>query len=276
MPGDAAKGGASPDILLWLTDMHVGGTTALWPPGMTGTDATPLPQNRIQEWLWSHWQRSWAAFHEWRSDRPYVLALGGDIIEGVHHRTTQVMDSDPAFHVAAAEYLLSPVARSAARCYVVRGTEVHVGPSSERALGDIVGAVAHPETGQRSAHEWDIEIAGVRVAMHHHMPTTSRKYLEASQLSIQLGNIQLNYARLGLPVPQVVLCGHRHVPGFYTDGRAAMGAGGCWQAKTNYGHKVVPRSLPLFGFMALDFHRPGCVPYWRDEFNFAPRAPEVA
>jgi hypothetical protein len=95
----------------------------------------------------------------------------------------------------------------------------------------------------KAKDKWLIRVAGTLIDATHHVGTTSRAYLEASAMSINMGNARLNYATNGHEIPKVFLRGHRHVPGYFTDGAGLFAITGAWQALTRYGHKVVPDSM---------------------------------
>jgi hypothetical protein len=172
----------------------------------------------------------------------------------------------------AARTALAPHAERARAVYVVVGTECHVG-SHEHALGCELGAVRHPDTGSYAAHRWDIDVNGTLCTFAHHMPTTSRKYLEGGAMSIVLGNMQLNRARLGQAVPRVASYAHRHVPGFYTDGFAACVVSPCWQIKTSHGEKVATDSVPVIGGAVWEIKEPGGLPVWHYGWQYKPAEP---
>jgi hypothetical protein len=94
---------------------------------------------------------------------------------------------------------------------------------------------------------------GCLVEAKHHMPVTGRAYLEASAMSIAMGNRRLNCLRAGHRVPQVFLRGHRHCGGSYSDGVGLFAVTGAWQLLTRHGHKVVPDSLPSPTVLILDW-----------------------
>ena len=239
---------------------------------MKGTDETPRPQNSLQEWTWRCWEDFWTRFHKRRKGEPYILVAMGDLIEGHHHRTIQVMDFDSAPQNEAARVAFEPHVEQAEKFYVVIGTECHV-HSAEGTLGRILGAEKHPDTGASAAHQWLIDIGGTLCAFQHHMPTTSRKYLEAGSLSIMLGNLQLNDARAGYQVPRVAFFGHRHVPGFYTDGDGACIVTPSWQGLTSHGHKVASTSRTVIGGTVCDFPGKGGLPTWEYGWMYRPKQP---
>jgi hypothetical protein len=108
------------------------------------------------------------------------------------------------------------------------------------------------------------------------MTTTSRAYLEASAMSILMGNARNNSIRSGHRVADIYLRGHRHCGGFYTDNAGMFGVTGGWQFLTRHGHKVVTDSIPRPSILILDFRgkKPGELPI-HQSITFNPPQDEI-
>lgn len=243
-------------LLVCLSDLHCGSSRALMPPGFRDTEDQGHEPNRFQDWLWGWW---WD-FHEWiervAGDSPYSLLLNGDLIEGVHHGTTQLVTNDPADHAKIALEVLAPLSERAERVYMVIGTEVHT-KTTEHSIAQRLGCVPSPLTRQPCHEKLWLRQNGVLIAVSHHIGTTGRQALEATQLSIQLTEDQAQAARIGDPIPQMIVRSHRHVYGYYTDGDGSALVLPSWQFLTRHGHKVVPAARQRFGGAILDWRNVG-------------------
>ena len=230
-----------------VSDLHVGGTTALWPPDgeLTSGNIVGFGNNVAQKWLWKCWQDTIKTASAHFGDDPFVLILNGDLMDGDHHRNKELTAVIEADHATAAVKCLEPLVALAQKTYVVRGTECHT-RDFERMIADMLGA-------EYSGDKLLIKIHGTLIDAAHHMPTTGRAYLEASALSILLGNARLNYARVDHQLPKVFLRAHRHVGGVYTDGSAAIVATGAYQLLTRWATKVVGESICRPAFAILDW-----------------------
>ena len=236
-----------------MSDLHCGSTVALLPPEFETQEGQVVRQNKVQQWLWQCWTDATEVWlNKIVGDDPFALVVNGDAIEGVHHGTTQVISPDPTDHRIAAQRVLEPLAERSAAVFVVRGTEVHT-KNSENHLASSLGARPHPDTGMPAADRWLIDCAKTRCVFRHHIGVTSRAYLEASQLSIHLGNEQIEAARVGHPVPRVIGCAHRHRYGCYDDSRGLCFVSPPWQALTRHGHKVVSAAVTRPGMVLLDW-----------------------
>lgn len=251
-PGGMAGGGVrSIRRVVCLSDLHVGSTRAILPPGFITIEGHGVRLSAPQEWLWEAWE----ATGEWIARKvraePFALVVNGDLIEGIHHRSTQVWSPDSSDHVAAAIRLLEPMAEAAARIYIVRGTEAHSGSAAEIVIGTALGAqVVH---GQHAADCLDLAVHGCHCRFVHHIGTSSRLGLYATQLGVMLAEAQAQAARFGQEVPRVYVAGHRHTYGAYRDDRGLCITLPAWQVLTRYGWKVAPASVVGAGAVILDW-----------------------
>jgi len=176
---------------------------------------------------------------------PWVLIVNGDCIEGRHHGSQEVVAERNKDHSDAAIAALLPLAAKAVSRHFITGTQCHVGEWEEY--------IAEQCCGQSEGDKALIEINGTLVDAAHHMPTTSRAYLEAGAMSITMGNARLNYARSGHKLPRVFVRAHRHCGGFYSDNHALFVVNGAWQMLTRYGHKVVGDAICRPSLTILDW-----------------------
>jgi len=239
-------------LLVCVSDIHAGSTVGLLPPDFVAHEGQSVNQNAIQRWLWSCWLDANKWLDAVVGDDEFALVINGDATEGVHHRTLQVITPDIGDHLSAAIHILQPLAERAEDVFVVKGTEAHTG-NIEEALGRELGAYKHPDTGHHSTDKLYLEVNGCPVVFHHHIGATSRTYLEASALSIHLINEQAEHLQAGLTPPRVLVTGHRHRFGAWTNAHGTCVCLPPWQGLTRYGHKVVPSAMTKPGLVVLDW-----------------------
>lgn len=237
-----------------ISDPHFGSLWSLLQPGFLTEKGQPVGRTKLAEWFWECWEIG----HSWLSSvvdpLEYAFVFNGDLIEGNHHRTDEIWSVSPRDHAKAAKEALGPVARRAAKRFVVTGTECHVG-NAETSIASDLGAEVNPEFRQPYWHRLSLSICGLRVSVRHHFPATSRAYLEGSQHSIQMGNATVEAVRAGDRAPDVVIGAHRHRTGHFCDGNRLTVVTGAWQGLTRHGFKVVPDGRPCPSIYILD---------WRD------------
>lgn len=259
-------------LLAVVSDLHCGSTVGLMHPESEQESGNSIGfgRNVHQAWLWQCWQQMEERVQEICDGWPYALLVNGDATEGIHHRTTEVVATTIAEHVAIATKCLKFLSGNAKRTLVVKGTECHT-HNMETVLAQKLGAVDGV-----AKDKWLFRIHGCLIDATHHVGVTSRAYLEASQYSIAMGNARLNYIRAGHEVPRLFLRAHRHCGGTFSDGDSMMGITAAWQFLTRHGRKVVPDSIPRPSAQVFDWRgKPeGALPAVHD-ITFAPPADEI-
>lgn len=241
------------EILVDVSDIHCGSVYGLAAPESKTESGNVVTHgdNLHQRWLWSMWLEMCLRVTEIIGDTPKEnvgLLLNGDMTEGVHHRNEhELMMALIDSHCNMAEYCLRPLVALADKVFVTKGTECHT-KNIENYLAAKLGA-----EGGTAKDKWHIRINGCLVDAAHHMTTTGRAYLEASAMSILMGNARINYLRNRHEVPQVFLRAHRHCGGYFSDGAGLFGVTGAWQMLTRHGGKVVTDSIPSPTVLVLDW-----------------------
>jgi hypothetical protein len=237
----------TPLINLVLSDTHCGSDCGLLPPSVELDDGTTIGhgKNKRMRWLWESFVDMQARFHSLCNGDPYILTINGDVIEGIHHRTEEVVAAKIMEHLTIAREALGNLIRGAAKVVITRGTECHV--------RDLETVFAKEFGVSKALDVQQYTVNGCLVDARHHMPVTGRMHLEASALSISMANTRSNMTRSGHPLPKVFIRGHRHVMGDYCDGESMILVCGAWQHLTRHGNKVVPDSIPRPSAYALDW-----------------------
>jgi hypothetical protein len=268
MPTKLKKGGMPPKrpkLLLAISDLHCGSDVALAPPlvKLRAGNHVTAGENYAQIWLWQEFNRCLDTFFEYAAGDPFAAVFNADICEGIHHGTTEVIEIERERHLGIAIEATRRIWERADKSYVTEGTFCHTG-NLEHLFAEKIGAEKPPGSPDDhwAPHKWLFEIHGCLVDATHHMPVTSRAYLEAGAMSITRGNALLNAVRAGHRPAQVYLRGHRHVPGIYSDHQSLFAVTGAWQFLTRHGRKVVPDSVPCPTIMVLDWRHvaPGELP----------------
>lgn len=247
------------DMVVVVSDPHAGSSYGLMPNPFTTIGGQVIRPNALQRWLLACWHDFWAWSDTRTSGLKWAFVLNGDATEGVHHRTTEVISADTGDHMAAAVELLAPIAERADHTFIVEGTECHTS-NLEHAIGDKLGAVKCRMGSGHSLHAWpqlSLNVNGCCGIIRHHISTTTRPYLEATQLSVQLGVDRIESIRAGTPAPRFLVSAHRHQYGHYSDGDAVSVVCPPWQGLTRHGRKVVPAATTRVGGVILDFREAG-------------------
>ncbi|MCM2276103.1 MAG: hypothetical protein NDI75_15045 [Candidatus Didemnitutus sp.] len=237
------------ELLAVVSDPHCGSTVGLMTPTYETLKGQTISQSPVQKWLWGCYQDAVGFVRDVKGESPLALVINGDCIEGIHHGTKEVISPEVGDHKQLAIDCLSPLAELATKRFMISGTECHTG-ASEISIATSLGCERNPDfpapkDGKKDndgAYIFDrlaLDIKGVRLVARHHMPTSVRRNLSATQLSIQLGEEQLEAVNNGEPMPRVLLMAHRHRTGHFMDDNGMSVVTGAWQALTRHGHKVV-------------------------------------
>lgn len=274
-----AKPKPSPRVAVFISDLHCGSPSGLLPPELVNLDDNPIGQNPFQRWLWKCWEDCWGwALDEIGRD-PWALIVNGDIIEGNHHGTRELISPRDEDHGTAAYHALTPLVKAAAATYMVQGTECHTGEAEHKMATrwKTEGlAVRTPDSRRASWPSLRLEIAGCLNHIAHHINTTSRPYLEGSQPSIHLGVERVEAARTNSGVPRCVWRAHRHVFGSWRDAHGCLTVTPPWKGHDRYTRKVVPAASITVGLVMADWrHRDdGDIPDIRPKMHTA-QAPKI-
>lgn len=236
-------------------DPHAGSTYGVLPEGFITHEGNEVKRNALQRWMGDAWDDCMEFKKKVIGKDPFALGWNGDLIDGNHHGTKEIWSVNEADHMMAAVEFMKPLSLEADSVYITEGTESHT-KNAEHTIAKILQGDGVNVISPKGKGAWDslaLEIAGSLVEVDHHMPTAMRSYLEASALSIMLGDVRNQRARAGARCPDVIVRSHRHRFGLYEDGYGMALALPAWQALTRFGRKVVPGAMPQVGIVILDW-----------------------
>lgn len=247
-----------PVLIAVVNDIHAGGTTALCPDTIHLDDGGEYSASKAQRWLFQCFGNYWQQIRQKREqlDAELYVVVNGDLVEGDHHRTTQILSGNPNAQAAAwtacAHVFLD---LKPDRIAIIRGTGAHAGvsASAEERIADGLRRdkrpiVSDPETGAASWWHWRPEIQGVRLDFAHHGRMGRLPRTRGSQLVLYAWDITDEHVQSGHPIPHLAFRAHNHKKG--DSGSAApvrVVATGAWQFATEHVHKVAADSLADVG-----------------------------
>lgn len=246
----------SAKVIILLSDLHVGATAGLLPPDFVTFEGNEIKQNPYQKWLWESWLECWKWSKDIIGKDEWIGVINGDLIDGNHHMTREIISPDTADHISAAIDILKPVLKTASGVYLTEGTNVHVQNSEHGIASSLRGSgikVISPNTRKGAWPEMDIVIHGCRCAIDHHVSTSTKPATESSVYSQTLSTVQDRYCRAGWKVPKFIVRSHRHQFGYFSDGYRSMVILPPWQGATRFTRRVVPRVTPQCGMVIADW-----------------------
>lgn len=251
-------GNSTPILIAHVSDLHAGGTTALSPPRIRLDDGGEYVAHKTQVWLWERWGDFWrhAAIRRKVLGARLYIVFNGDLVEGDHHGTTQIMSGNPNAQAAALNAAMeAPLALEPDKLFIVRGTAAHAGKSgsAEERIADGLRRDKRPVIGDRdtgAASWWHLYLAchGVRIDIAHHGRTGLREHTRGSQAVLHAHDILLSYIKRQEDPPHLCLRGHHHKFNDSTDAcPVRVVTGGAWQFATEHIHKIATDSVSDIG-----------------------------
>lgn len=249
-------------IIACISDTHIGSTSALCPPKFTthsGRDKKEeqiTEYNQCQKWLYAAWLDYWRFVAQLvgicgktRKHRLVVFHLG-DVVDGKHHNSPQVMD-EVSDQIQAAQDLLKPVAEMADMMFLCYGTGAHNGGAAEHetTIGRALGI--------RYDWEFALDVDGVTFDLAHQGRAGRRDW--TSSAAGLAAEVARDYQSEGKQPPRYILRGHTHLIDEtgckLPDTRAIICPS--WQLRTAYGHQVsTNRKRSDIGGLIIDTANP--------------------
>lgn len=215
------KGPARPVVLAVTSDQHCGSTVALAPPEIRLDDGGEYRASKAQRWLYDGWIAYWRRVAEVRDalDAELFAAFNGDLTEGNHHGTTQILSGNPNAQAAVVDAVMRPVlALNPDRLFFVRGTEAHVGASgnAEERIASGLRKDKRPVVGDGvtgNASHWHLKLAlqGVRIDLAHHGRVGTRPWTKPNITANLAAEIFYAHAASGQPHPHLAIRSHMHM-----------------------------------------------------------------
>lgn len=262
-------------VLAVVSDLHIVSTIGLCPPLVNLDDGGCFSASREQRWVWSKWKRAWATIDQLAQEHQARIwtVMNGDVVDGDHHNTFQIITRNPADMMRLAIRVCEPIARRSERLFIIRGTESHVGGSGswEEKIADDLGAV--PDSARRTASWWHLmlDVEGVRFDIAHHTSGGRLPWTYTNAAGKITSILRDTYLASGRPLPDVAIRSHLHR--FADSGRGRKPRAfitPAWQLASAYVQRFSPGALADIGMLAF-VCRDGS--YTFHELRYPPDAP---
>lgn len=245
---------SKPVLLAVTSDQHANSTLGLCPDeGVQLDDGGFYHPSKAQRWTWDCWNDYWKKVAARRKalKAELVCVFNGDAVDGDHHQTSQIISRNMEVQGYVASRVFSvPKALAPDRLYMVRGTEVHVGPSgsSEEALAKSIGCVRDPETQNWSHWHLMLEVYGRLFDFQHHASAGGLPWTRPGNIARLAFRHWVERTQRGLRPADILFRSHLHLTadshGAHLSRAIVTPA---WQLKTSHAHKVVPESIADIG-----------------------------
>lgn len=261
-------------VLACVNDLHVGSPFALSPARWLLHDGNAWTPNELQERILAHWCACWQRIAQLRKGARLVVLVVGDVVEGIHHDTTQVvtarLDTQEAMSVACIETALKLAKfRRGDSIYFVSGTEAHDGAgcqSLERVARNVLCLDAN-DSHRATYNTLQRTVNGVRFDITHKPGSGPGSRAQTSGNAFQAWLKSLYLADLEVGAwPRYVLTAHyhvylkRHVWSITNNNIVMTGyIMPSWKLADDYVQRVAPFGLCNVGMLAFDVTADGQV-----------------
>jgi hypothetical protein len=211
--------------------------------------------------------------------------MNGDLVDGNHHGTTQILSGNANAQAAALNEAMSvPLSLKPDRIWIMRGTDAHVGQSAsaEERIADGLRRDKRPIVGDLNtgtASQWHarVEVEGTRLDFAHHGRVGTRPWTKPNVSANLAAEIFYDHSKDEIPYPHIAIRSHMHQlvdTGTIHPVRLIQTPG--WQFGTSFINRLAPGKLSEIGGIILVLSRgrppevehvlfkPEPTPLWRD------------
>ncbi len=246
--------------LVFLSDIHAGSTVGmLRPEGVQTDDRNWIKPAPIQDWLNAKHEEFVADVARLTDGYSRHLFLNGDLTEGVHHRTHQIISPDKGVHVQAAFDVLDKGILTVGfeTVHLTRGTPAHVDNAAglEKSVAAKLNAEGHPIMRDpiSDSFVWPFvyaEFGGVLVDVRHHGRAGQREHTRKAYSALYAQDIWQSHVASGRRPPDIAVRAHLHR--FIDSGPDHRGLTRaiqmpCWQLTTQWVRRIGAETLPDIG-----------------------------
>lgn len=233
--------------ILFIGDTHCGGSTALLPPKSYAA-GRPIGQTDLDKKMWRYYATDLEEFvaqaKEFGAEKIIVTHLG-DLIDGDHHQTTEVVTASITEQLEIAKNALNPILKEATHFIQVSGTPVHneFGTADSQFCNWV--ATEFPQMFVKYGKQVFLEVCGHLIDLQHEgKQGVGRPWTRNNQLGVICQSRKLECLDNELPVPELIVRAHKHFcrdsGGDYLSGKYPIRylQLGCWQLSTEYGRSL--------------------------------------
>ena len=259
-----------------VADTQVGSTMALMPKkGWQRDDGNFAFPSLFQKKLHEQWEEYWDEVAEARKRDRLVVIHNGDVIDGYHHQTPQLItrrnDEQERMFTVLWDNALRKVKfdRRKDKQYFIRGTAAHAddGAQSEERIARDFDAIPQFEgtadndykDGRYTHYHFRNKIDGVLFDVAHHGPNKGRRaWTSVNALFHTIRSVYFDCLEHDLPIPRWWIRGHnhRHIQATY-EGEHGKITGivlPCWQGDTDFIHRISQGLEPKKKYGGLIFY----------------------
>jgi UDP-2,3-diacylglucosamine pyrophosphatase LpxH len=239
--------------IVFVSDTHFGSSAALSQIHQLDDGGYYRPSDH-QKKLYRLWMGFWEYAYKTIKKDPWVLVHVGDIVDGAHHRTTQLSTGNLTIQSRLAIDMMMPHVTRANKYFQIRGTEAHSAPSCEQEemIAATLGAERDPDAGNYSHWMLWLKFGGKLINVAHHLGVTTSSAYESSALMRETVASFTESGQHKFRAPDILVRGHTH-RFLYMRGSGPWDSIKlpAWQLKTAFTHRIDRMRGPNIGGVIL-------------------------
>lgn len=255
--------------ILIVSDIHAGSTIGLLhPDGVQLDDGGWVYPGPHQLWMYGQYERMVDDMRELSEGYPTHVVFLGDMTEGVHHNTHQIISPDKGTHIQAAFDVLTDGVLTIPHktIHMVRGTPAHVDRAAglEKSLAAKLNhdfpIVRDPESNSFVYPVLQMELNGTLLDFKHHGRMSGREHLRKGYSGHYAFDIWASYHMDGRRPPSVAFRAHNHrFMDSGPDHRGVTRVVGtpCWQLSSEWVRRIAIETRPDLGGVCCFVSRTG-------------------
>lgn len=240
-------------VVAIVGDTHTNSTLGLCPlSGVELDEGGTYKPNKVQRALWKAWEDFTDTVVSLRDLHGAKLCtiFNGDICDGDHHNTTQIISRSEATMFRIVHKTLSKLYDESDVNFVTRGTRAHRGASGsiEEKFAEDIGAVKDPLGGSFSWGHALLNIEGVLIDIAHHATMGRLPWTMKNAGNSLASRVLFQYANRRERIPHLAFRSHNHR---YADSYTHYAVRGiclpAWQGVTEHIESIDPGAVADIG-----------------------------
>lgn len=269
-------------VVAVISDMQVGGKTALAPLKWSLNDGDSYHASPAQRIIHRQWISSAKAVHDLLTEnkqrKRLIIVLNGEPIDGDHHDSPQIITRNRTEQASMAASLIDEWMQVAeyepkrGDCmYLVRGTTAHEKGEHINTIGrDLDGVVPLRRDSSPLKKDGCYYYQKLRKTIngqyfhitHHGFSRGTRAWTTENSIAYSLKSLYFTCLDQGLKIPDYVVTSHYHVFNqayYYGKQKTMYGCTTpCWQLKTHFGNQVAAlEDVNTIGMVSFDVLKSG-------------------
>lgn len=248
-----------PVLVALYSDLHINSTVALSPLTVQRDDGDTWHASSVQKWLNACWFDYWHKIGKIAKENGAEVwsVCAGDLVEGDHHGTFQLVTKNPAVQKRMAIEILEPVIGVSRYMFFVRGTPTHTGKqawmedeiaSDLASNGNLGNCEIVKDDNRWTWHTAKFEAGGVFFSVSHHRRQNHLPWTRGGMVNRLAAETTYEYANMGWRIPNWVIRGHGHKfdesSGCHKVKVVFMPA---WKTACEFVHKIAPDAIADVG-----------------------------